>query len=333
MSRSGGRRGRRPQPARTDPPWTPKRIWRFLIEHWQQVGSAVTAFPVLFYGLGYFAHQSREGLLGFHDTLSYSHLVAVITSVKVLAWLPWDSLLTLFSGHLWLLIGAWGCIVLLLAVPAAERWLSAAYRPTAVGVLLTVTAVLLLFGARFYTAALFPPHLNGVPGPTFDVRPGGNLVESTEFEAVSWLKNDDEVNEGRRQALAGLAGWLLFTAVVAGFRAWKRRDLARRWRQGLIVTYVVLAALIVTLVPRAHAVAHWGLKYPRLTPREAAGCDVKLAQNLGLPGCCLFDVSAGGTPPTVLLWGSGCPNPGFSNWSEDQRNCFVRLDEVIDDDC
>ncbi|MCP4661510.1 MAG: hypothetical protein GY856_39415 [bacterium] len=334
MGRSGKKR-RRPTTPAAETDAVARRLWRFLKQYLPLIlggGAGISAFVV---GLGLFAHRSREELLGLGDSLSYPTQEAVLTSWTVIWSLLRNAILALFSGEPWLLAGAWGCLAALLLVPAADRWLPEARRRIAGGVVLTLIWVLLLVAARFYLAALFPPHSQTTPGPAFDVRPGGTRIASTEFEAVSWLTNDEQANDDRRQALAGLAGWFLLAAGWSGYRAYRRRELPRRWRQGLVVAYVLMVALVASMVPRAHAVAAWGLKYPRVMVFEKEKCDPELARALSEPGCCLFDVSAGGSPRKTLLWGEDCSRPlGFQTWSKERADCLVSQGErVIGDDC
>ena len=73
--------------------------------------------------------------------------------------------------------------------------------------------------------------------------------------------------------------------------------------------------------------------YPQLRVDEE--CDAELFRELAEPGCCLFEVSAGGSPRMTLLWGDGCSTElGFRSWTEDQAHCLVSQGErVISDDC
>ncbi len=315
----------------TRPPPAPRPRWAMRIA--AAILTLAAAIPALGYGLGFLALRSREGLLGLKEPLSYANVDVIFTSLAVLWSMVPNGLMALFSDHPWLLAGAWGSVAALLALPAVDCWLGEARRRTAAGVVLTLTWVLLLFAVRFYTAALFPTHSETRPGPAFQRDLSGNRVKATEFEAVSWLKNDDQRNRDRRQALAGLAGWFLLATGWSGYRVWCRRDLHRRWRRALLVGYVLMASLSVSMVPRAHAVAAWGLEYPRAMVGES--CDTGLARALSQPECCLFDVSAGGRPRQTLLWGDGCSTPpGFRTWSAEQATCLINQEErVISDDC
>ncbi len=307
--------------------------WRFLHHHLKEIVAVGATIPALFYGLGLLAHRAREGLLGLGEQLAYRHQDAVLISLDVLWSLPVNALLALFCGEPWLLFGAWGALAVLLLIPALERLLPAARRPPVAGSMLVLVWLLLLFGVRFYFAALYPEHSGARPGPEFVQPMGRNLVRLTEFESVSWLKNDSERNAGRRQALAGLAGWLLLAAAGTGVRAWRRRDLPRRFRRVLAIGYAGMALLAAGTVPRAYAVTHWGIAYPKVLVGE--DCHPELARDLARPGCCLFDVSAGGRPRKLLLWGDGCSEkPGFLTWSEQQETCLTHQEErVINDDC
>lgn len=310
--------------------------WRGFLKHRvKEIVSLGAGIPVLFYGLGLFALYSREGLLGLDERLSYPHAYAVLVGLDFLTTLPRNALWALFCGEPWLLAGSWGPLAALLLVPASDHFLPEGRRKAATGVVLAFTWVLLLFGVRFYQAALYPTPLEETAGPAFDVRPGGPRVASVEFEAVSWLKNDAERNGLRRQALAGVAVWLLLTAAWSGFRAW-RHELPRGFRPALLVAYTVTAALLMLLLPRAFAVTSWGLEYPALeVAQECRGELGDLEAALSRAECCLFAVSAGGRPWKTLLWGAGCPQAtGFQTWSEEQAACFLEQGErVISDDC
>ncbi len=326
-----------PKPATMEVPPAPPPAgdgpWRFLLDHLKEVAALAAAVPALVYGLGLLAHRSREGLLGLEEPLSYPHQDAVLVSLDVLWSLPANALLALFCGEPWLLLGAWGSLAALLLVPAVDRWLPAARRPLAAGSLLVLIWLLLLFAARFYSAALYPRHSGERPGPELAQPLARNLVALTEFESVSWLKNDSQRNADRRQALAGLAGWLLLAAGWTGGRAYRRRDLPRRLSQVLATFYLGLALVIAGMVPRAYAITRWGIAYPQVTVDPS--CDLDLAVALGRPGCCLFDVAAGGRPRKLLLWGDACTSDtGFLTWSEEREACLTHQGErVINDDC
>ena len=140
---------------------------------------------------------------------------------------------------------------------------------------------------------------------------------SAAFETCTWLINDNPRNEGRRQGLGGVLGFLLLAAVGGAWMGARSRGLGPRasWaRWGLVAVHGALVLFFLRLVPAAHAYSTWGVSYPPVTVRtDLPGCDPALGQALAAGSCCAFNVSADATEGTVLLlWGSGCPGgPGF----------------------
>jgi len=135
---------------------------------------------------------------------------------------------------------------------------------------------------------------------------------SAAFETCTWLINDNPRNEGRRQGLAGVLGFLLLAAGGGVWMGARSQGLGPRasWaRWGLVAIHGALALFFLQLVPAAHAYSTWGVRYPPVTVRtDLPGCDQALGQALAAGSCCAFNVSGDATEGTVLLlWGTGCP--------------------------
>jgi len=166
-------------------------------------------------------------------------------------------------------------------------------------------------------------------------RLGANLADRAAFETCSWLVNDTPRNDSLRNDLGGLRGWLLaacLTAITAALAAARMPVTGRRlsWlRWTLCGAHALLALLLLRDLPRAHAFASWGLRYPQVRLREA--CDPALARATAAGSCWAFDVSAGAVKKVVFLQGSGCPEGRGGSFLQlgrsgnDGSECLVTL--------
>jgi serine/threonine protein kinase len=266
--------------------------------------------------LGLVTERAREGLIGL-SPLSYSKSDLVLTGVQSLWSLPWRAAASLAAPHPTLR----GCAfagLLLAAALLAGVWLPRrgrrGRRETLALTTLAFSAGALLFGAWLYSAAV---HTGlETPGAGRGLACEEQLSRrwdvSAAFETCTWLINDNPRNEGRRQGLGGVLGFLLLAAGGGAWMGGRSQGLGPRasWaRWGLVAVHAALALLFLRLVPAAHAYSTWGLRYPPVTVRtDLPGCDPALGQALAAGTCCAFNVSEDATEGTVLLlWGSGCP--------------------------
>jgi hypothetical protein len=179
---------------------------------------------------------------------------------------------------------------------------------------LAFSAGALIAGAWLYSAAV---HTGlETPGPGRGLACEEQLSRrwdvSAKFETCTWLINDNPRNEGRRQGLGGVLGFLLLAAGGGAWMGARSQGLGPRasWaRWGLVAVHGALVLFFLRLVPAAHAYSTWGVRYPPVTVRtDLPGCDPALGQALAAGSCCAFNVSEDATEGTVLLlWGSGCP--------------------------
>src|SRR5262249_62033941 len=99
------------------------------------------------------------------------------------------------------------------------------------------------------------------------------------------------------------------TAVLTGALASikSRRLSGLRW--ALVGAHGLLGLLLLSDLPRAHAFAKWGLRYPQVRIQE--DCDKPLAQAIDNEkgNCLAFDVSADAEKKVIYVQGPGCP-PG-----------------------
>lgn len=263
--------------------------------------------------LGLVTERAREGLVGL-PPLSYSKTDLVLTGVQSLWSLPWRAVASLAAPHPGL---RWSALagLLLAAALLAGAWLPRRGRRGALALpTLALSAGALLFAAWLYSAAV---HTRlEAPGSGHGLACEEQLSRrwdvSAAFETCTWLINDNPRNEGRRQGLGGVLGFLLLGAGAGAWMGARSRNLGPRasWaRWGLVAVHGALALFFLQLVPAAHAYSTWGVSYPPVTVRtDLPGCDPALGQALAAGSCCAFNVSADATEGTVLLlWGSGCP--------------------------
>jgi serine/threonine protein kinase len=268
--------------------------------------------------LGLVTERAREGLIGL-PPLSYSKSDLVLTGVQSLWSLPWRAVASLAATHPVLRGCAFAGLLLAAALLAGAWFPWRGRRGTLALATLAFSASVLIAGAWLYSAAVH----TGLETPG----PGRGLVceeqlslrwdVSAAFESCTWLINDTRRNEGRRQSLGGVLGFLLLAAGGGVWMGARSQGLGLRgsWvRWGLVVLHAALALFFLRMAPAAQAYSTWGIRYPPVTVRtDLPGCDQALGQALAAGSCCAFNVSEDATEGTVLLlWGSGCPGgPGF----------------------
>ncbi|HXU30260.1 MAG TPA: serine/threonine-protein kinase [Thermoanaerobaculia bacterium] len=276
-------------------------------------GALVVALGVGLGLLGLATERTREGLIGLAP-LSYAKSDLVLTGVQSLGSLPWRAVASLAAPHPVLRGYAFAGLVLAAALLAGGGFLRRGFRGTGALPPLAASAGVLLVGAWLYSAAI---HTGlATPGAGRGLACEEQLSRrwdvSAAFETCTWLINDTPRNEGRRQGLGGVLGFLLLAAGGGAWMGARSQGLGPRvsWaRWGLVAVHLVLALFFLRLVPAAHAYSTWGVRYPPVTLRtDLPGCDPALGQALASGSCCAFDVSEDATEGTVLLlWGSGCP--------------------------
>ena len=263
--------------------------------------------------LGLVTERTREGLIGL-PPLSYSKTDLVLTGVQSLWSLPWRAVASLAAPHPVLRGCAIACLLLAAALLAGAWFPRRGRRGTLALTTLAFSASVLLGGAWLYSAAVHTGLKTPGPGRGLACEEQLSLRwdVSAAFETCTWLINDTPRNEGRRQGLGGVLGFLLLAAGGGAWMGARSKGLGPRasWaRWGLVAVHAALALFFLRLVPAAHAYSTWGVRYPPVTVRtDLPGCDPALGQALAAGSCCAFNVSEDATEGTVLLlWGSGCP--------------------------
>jgi hypothetical protein len=294
----------------TGPPWLLDWARQKPVEAIAAAGALVLALGAGLGLLGLVTERAREGLIGLQP-LSYSTSDLLLTGVQSLWSLPWRAVAALAAPHPALRWSAFAALLLAAALLAGARL---PRRGTVVLSTLAASAGALLFGAWLYSAAV---HTGlETPGPGRGLACEDQLSRrwdvSAAFETCTWLINDNPRNEGRRQGLSGLLGFLLLAAGAGAWMGARGRRLgprASRARWALVAIHGALVLFFLRLVPAAHAYSTWGVSYPPVTVRtDLPGCDPALGQALATGSCCAFNVSGNATEGTVLLlWGSGCP--------------------------
>ena len=273
-------------------------------------GALVTVLGGVLGFLGLVTERAREGLIGL-PPLSYSKPDLLLTGAQSLWSLPWEAAAALAAPHPALRWSAFASLLLAAALLAVARF---PRRGPVALTALACSAGALLFGAWLYSAAV---HTGlQTPGAGRGLACEEQLSRrwdvSAAFETCTWLLNDNPRNEGRRQGLGGVLGFLLLAAGSGAWMGARSRGLGPRasWVQwGLVAVHGALVLFFLRLVPAAHAYSTWGVSYPPVTVRtDLPGCDPALGQALAAGSCCAFNVSEDAAEGTVLLlWGSGCP--------------------------
>ena len=262
--------------------------------------------PALVWLVGVHTQRVRLELIGLSGTeLMYPMSDQLVTGVAALLRLFWFSLIGPFNG---LGVERWigPLAVALVAVAVILRHYRA---PGLAQVWLAGLIPVFGYGAILLAGAVGVHHV-ALPGDIAEwpCRLGPSVPEQIRFEVCPWLGNDSLVNDSRRIALAGLWGWLVVALGVA--LGLSLSSLERRWHPRAVIALGHAAVLLLALVhtPHAHAVGHWGLRYPRVT-RIDPRCDPDLARAVATPdiGCRVLDVSAGSDDETVILQGYECP--------------------------
>ena len=281
------------------------------------LGSAALSglvLAVLVWALGARALRARELLIGIApETLSYragAEFTAGLLAVPRMVQFALIGPLVGLGIERWaimalvaLAIGAWR-----LRATRRSTWLliSLVMLMPALG----VGAVMHAHAARVDYAVLAPPRNQTLAA----CDPGPSLPQQIRFEVCSWLRNPSPVNEGRRQALAGLSVWLaLFAAAatalaLATARTLPRRSRRRRVAAAVAIGYAVLMVYTGLQIPRTYAMARWGLKYTRVSD-IARSCSAVPGLRVAIANgtCQAVDISADASSDAIIVWGSGCP--------------------------
>ena len=250
--------------------------------------------------LGLVTERAREGLIGL-PPLSYSKSDLLLTGAQSLGSLPWRAVASLAAPHPVLRWSAFAGLLLAAALLAGARFPRRGRRGTLALTALAASAGALLFAAWLYSAAV---HTGlEIPGAGRGLACEEQLSRrwdvSAAFETCTWLINDNPRNEGRRQGLGGVLGFLLLAAGGGAWMGARSQGLgprASRARWGLVAVHAALALFFLQLVPAAHAYSTWGVRYPPVTVRtDLPGCDPALGQALATGSCCAFNVSGDAT--------------------------------------
>ncbi|HEY6322622.1 MAG TPA: hypothetical protein VJA16_13790 [Thermoanaerobaculia bacterium] len=278
--------------------------------------------------LGFATLRAREELLGIAP-LGYPQENLVWAGANALAALPVRAVAA-FLVHP-VLRGSAAALLLLAVAFHATRWLVRC-RGAAILALLAAAAIVLALGAMCYRIALRATDLVGeasLEGAPCGSGLGPNLAERMTFETCSWLTNESLANEQRREGFAGLLAWLMLACVAAiwtGARATGFSGFTLGLRGALVGLHVLLLLFLLYQLPRAHAYAEWGLRYPLAKVKQE--CAKDLAAEIA--NCCAFDVSAGAQKTTLLLRGSRCTPRvrgalNLGNGSDDGRSCLFAI--------
>src|ERR1700680_168835 len=317
------------QPTGEEPSRWPGSLLRWVRE--LKVTELVALIGVLVGGiarLGFATLRAREELLGIAP-LGYPQENLVWAGANALAALP-PRAVAAFLVHPVLGGSAAALLLLALAFHAYRRLVRV--RGAAILALLAAAAIVLALGAMCYRIALRATDLVGeasLEGAPCGSGVSPNPTERMTFETCSWLTNESLDNEQRREGFAGLLAWLMLACVAAigtGARATGLSGFTSGLRGALVGVHVLLLLFLLYQLPRAHAYAEWGLRYPlaRVKPECAKDLAGKIAN------CCAFDVSAGAQKTTLLLRGKGClPEVrgalNLCSGSDDGRSCLFAI--------
>ena len=256
--------------------------------------------------LGAAVHDARLALIGLSGAeLHYSGAELLMTGLGASARMLWYALAGPLAG-----VGIEGWSVWpLVALSAGAVALMRFGRPRAcIGGLLVLLPVL-AFGLLFHAQAAGVHHVAMGESIHGACTPGVTLPQQIRFEVCSWLRNPAAVNAGRRMALASLGVWLAITLAAAMWLAARAaRHIAsnRRWRRaatGVAAMYGLLFAAALAQLPRVHAVAHWGLKYPGVIELDRRCGSRELIDAIERATCRAVDVSEGARSEALVIWG------------------------------
>jgi hypothetical protein len=282
--------------------------------------------------LGARAERARELLIGISEGDAFSYSTGKLLATGLMA-LPQLALYMLIGPFIGLGIERWA-VPILAAVAGATWWLHHRGHARMLVVGLAVLWPVLAFGAVFHAHGARVHHV--AMGASDCPDWVETVPEQIRFEVCSWLRNPTEVNERRREALAGLGAWFavalaLLTALSVsvawrrtrcGFRCWPAAVLAAM--HGLVFVYVLMQ------VPRVYAIARWGLEYPNVTAIHADCASAALRDAVANDTCQVVDVTGGADSEAWIVWGSGCEGAGSSPGPAERRdgNESARLERV-----
>ena len=279
----------------------------------RHLGLAFAAGLLLMVGarvLGSLVHDAREELIGIPPALlTYGEPEVWRQGLLAVANLVSRTLFDVWAGsgvERWG-VGAAALLGITWVLLARSKW-----RRLELATLLAGTLVL-AFAVVLYAFSVGVHHLV-LRGDHEWSDPGGatwTLPDQISFEVGSWLENTTEHNTRRRGALAGLWGWLLATCGIGLWAAIGRQP--GSWTRGPRALLAIALALIgvfhLRQAPRAHALANWGLVYPRVHPQDVTCLGAGSRAALVPERCRALDVSAGARERLILLVGDGCEPP------------------------
>lgn len=256
----------------------------------QVLGALGSVLVIFVPGLGLLAHRHRLLLLQLPEgALHYAPDQLGITGLTALWRLPWRMLLAAFetTTPIYLVTAALGLVAVWLHYRCASS--RAPSRLEAIGLLVV-----------FAWAALGFAQLISFDSLTSEALVGSDLVRSWRLETYGWLTNivENASNAARREALAGLIGWLLIAGIQSARLAGHVRQTP--WRRGLLVGHALILLFVVGLVPRGHAYAHWGMAYPEVIQVDKK-CEPDLSRLLSLRCVKAWHVSVPSTNELVLI--------------------------------
>ena len=236
-----------------------------------QILGALASFLVfLVPGFGLLIHRHRLLLLDVPEgALRYGADQLALAGITMIWRLPWRMLLALFEP-------ATAFWAVALAGAAFGLWLVCQRRAVPAVVTLGLLVSISWFALAFVQVSSFEQ----ASGASLI---GADGVKEIRRETVSWLinKDADGQNRRRREALAGLLGWLS----VATFVTWRlhARCASSPLRRPVDIGFILLLLFLVGQWPRLHAYAYWGQEYPQVAEVDAV-CDAELRQQMQL-GC------------------------------------------------
>lgn len=253
-----------------------------------QVLGALASFLVfLVPGFGLLVHRHRLLLIDVPEgALRYGADQLALAGITMLWRLPWRMLLALFETA----TAFWAVTI---AGVAFGLWLLRRRRAVPAIVTLGLLALMAWFALAFVQVTSFEQ-------ASISSLVGADGLKEIRRETGSWLTNKDAhgQNRRRREALAGLLGWLTVATVVA----WRlhARCAPSPLRRPVDIGFILLLLFLAGQLPRLHAYAYWGQEYPQVAEIDAA-CDAELRQELEL-GCAWgWHVSMGSTQELILL--------------------------------
>ena len=243
------------------------------------------ALAIVIPAMGHLSLRHRSRLLGLPDGFLEYEAVDVAVTGAVVVWEGFVRAVASLVAHDSLTWLSWFIVGFLMASSVVRL------RSTALSRVVTLISVVAIYiGGTIL--------LEGMKAGAEATSLSSPFAQFT-FEMRSWLENEGNVD--RRELAAGLVSLLVVWCAMA--LRWSWTQPRGRWRHLDRLAFgalLVELALLVALLPQAHAYARWGREYPRVAGIDPS-CGAQLAATLQLAANGRAWLVSGGARREVLL--------------------------------